>query len=56
VISFEKEVPFWSVYGHLPQGGAECFVDFSTEQDAHEFANKLLSIFPNLHKYGLTYT
>ena len=49
-----KDAQFWSVYGHLPEGGVECFEDFKTEQEASAFAEKLLSMFPNLRKYGLT--
>jgi len=44
---------FWSVYGHLPEGGVECFEDFPSEQEALDFANQLLGLFPNLHKHGL---
>lgn len=48
-----NEAQFWSVYGHLREGGVECLEDFYTEQEAAEFANTLLSMFPNLHKHGL---
>ena len=49
-----REAQFWSVYGHLPEGGVECLEDFPTEQEATAFAEHLLSLFPNLRKYGLT--
>jgi len=45
---------FWSVYGHLPVGGVECLEDFRSEQEATAFAECLLSLYPNLHKNGLT--
>ena len=48
------EAQFWSVYGHLREGGVECLEDFDTEQEAASFAKELLSLFPNLRKYGLT--
>ena len=52
-VDHPKDAQFWSVYGHLPEGGVECFEDFKTEQEANAFAEKLLSMFPNLRKYGL---
>lgn len=42
------EAHFWSVYGHLIQGGIVCFDDFATEADANHFATKLCSIYPHL--------
>ncbi len=48
-----QEAQFWSVYGHRPEGGVECLEDFDTEQEASDFANRLLSLYPNLQKYGL---
>lgn len=50
-----EEAHFWSIYGHLTEGGVECLEDFSTEDEALAFAERLLSVYPNLHKYGLTY-
>jgi len=48
-----KDAQFWSVYGHLREGGVECLEDFKTEQEATAFAEQLLSLFPNLGKFGL---
>ena len=48
-----QEAKFWSVYGHMPEGGVECLEDFPTKARAEDFAGSLLSIFPNLHKHGL---
>jgi hypothetical protein len=50
-----RDAHFWSVYGYLPESGVECFDDFMTEQEATAFAEKLLSMFSNLRKYGLTH-
>jgi len=55
-VSDPEEAKLWSIYGHLPEGGVECLEDFTTRQEACEFAYKLLNIFPTLRKYGLTYT
>lgn len=51
-----QEAQFWSVYGHLPEGGVECLEDFDKEQEASDFANMLLKLYPNLLKYGLMWT
>lgn len=48
-----KQAHFWSVYGHIPEGGVECLEDFDTGKEALNFANRLLRIYPNLSKYGL---
>ena len=48
-----SDAQFWSVYGHLPEGGVQCLEDYDTEQEASAFAEQLLSLFPNLHKHGL---
>ncbi len=50
-----QEAHFWSVYGHLPEGGVECLEDFATEQEAIAFSKQLLSIYNVLHKHGLVY-
>ena len=39
---------FWSVYGHLVDGGLECFEDFPTEAEADAFAASLVADFPQL--------
>ncbi len=44
-----QEAHFWSVYGHLNEGGLECFEDFDTEDQANTFAEMLLSAYPHLH-------
>ncbi len=44
---------FWSVYGHLSGQGVECLEDFPTEQEAVDFAEQLLSLYPNLKVHGL---
>lgn len=43
-----EEAHFWSVYGHLKEGGLECFEDFETEEKAEAFAAKLLAAYPHL--------
>jgi len=48
-----QEAQFWSVYGHRYEGGVEYLEDFDTEQEASDFANGLLKLYPNLQKYGL---
>jgi hypothetical protein len=48
-----QDAHFWSVYGHLPVGGVECLEDFPSEQEAMDFANHLLAIYPNLRKHWL---
>jgi hypothetical protein len=40
-------------HGHLPEADVECLEDFDTEQEAVEFSQRLLSLFPNFRKYGL---
>ena len=42
------EAHFWSVYGHLKEGGLECFEDFATREEAETFAEKLQSVYPHL--------
>ena len=48
-----EEAQFWSVYGHLVEGGVECFEDFPTEAEARAFAEKLLEAYPHLRTFGL---
>ena len=43
---------FWSLFGHLREGGVECFEDFSSEPEALEFARKLYQEYPNLRTQG----
>lgn len=49
----EHEAHFWSVYGHLREGGIECLEDFETESAARTFAEHLLTAYPHLRKFGL---
>ena len=44
------EAHFWSVYGHLKEGGIECFEDFPTQTLARVSADQLLEIFPHLRE------
>jgi hypothetical protein len=44
---------FWSVYGHLSEGGVLCIEDFETEGSARRFAGQLLGTYPHLLKFGL---
>ncbi len=37
-----EEADFWSVYGHLIEGGVECIDDFAAEAQAERFASQLL--------------
>lgn len=48
-----EQAHFWSIYGHLIEGGARCFDDFATEEEAREFAGKLLKAYPHLREFGL---
>lgn len=48
------EAQFWSVYGHLSEGGVECIEDFETEEQAQSFAAALLEAYPHLGKYGIS--
>lgn len=48
-----QDAHFWSVYGHLREGGVECLEDFPSEAEARTFADRLLATFPNLRKYGI---
>lgn len=41
---------FWSVYGHLKNGGLTCLEDFATEGEAIAFAEKLYRSYPHLHR------
>lgn len=47
------EAQFWSVFGHLKEGGVVCFEDFETEAPARLFAEELLAAWPHLRTYGL---
>ncbi len=49
-----EEADFWSIFGHLTEGGAEYFEDFGCEEDARAFAAKLLKVYPHLNEFGLT--
>jgi len=44
---------FWSVYGHLKEGGVLCLEDFASEAEGRAFAKTLLDTYPNLRTYGL---
>ena len=44
---------FWSVFGHLIEGGSTCFDDFGSEEEAREFAAELLKAYPHLEKFGI---
>ena len=44
------EAEFWSVFGHLIEGGLECFEDFATEAEAQAFAVKLREVWPHLRE------
>jgi hypothetical protein len=48
-----EEADFWSVYGHLREGGVLCLEDFTTEAEARAFAETLLSAWPWLHAHGI---
>lgn len=48
------EAEFWSVYGHLIEGGVECLEDFETEGQADLFASRLLATHPHLNKHGIS--
>ncbi len=48
-----SEAHFWSVYGHLKEGGVLCIEDFATEAEGRAFANTLLDAYPHLRTYGL---
>jgi hypothetical protein len=48
-----EEADFWSVYGHLTEGGVLCLEDFTTEAKARAFAETLLSAWPWLHAHGI---
>jgi hypothetical protein len=50
-----SEAKFWTVYGHFPHGHAECIEDFTTEDEAHDFANDLLNICSNLRIRGISF-
>lgn len=47
------EAQFWSVYGHLKEGGVLCLEDFESEAQARDFANRLLDEWPHLRTFGL---
>lgn len=47
------EAQFWSVYGHLKEGGVLCLEDFPSETEARAFAQTLLSAWPHLRIFGL---
>ena len=49
-----EDAHFWSVYGHLKEGGMTCLEDFPTEQEAVAFAEHLLQAYPHLREYGLS--
>lgn len=49
----EHEAHFWSVYGHLIDGGVDCIDDFPTQAAAQRFAAQLLDVWPHLRKFGL---
>lgn len=49
-----EDAHFWSIYGHLIEGGVECFDDFPNEAKARTFAQRLLEVYPNLRKHGLS--
>lgn len=38
----ESEAHFWSVYGHLPEGGIECLADYRTREFAEEIQQLFL--------------
>lgn len=42
----DENPQFFSVYGHLKEGGCECFGDFSTRDLANQYARELSA------KYG----
>ncbi|MCB1094686.1 MAG: hypothetical protein KDN22_03810 [Verrucomicrobiae bacterium] len=48
-----EEADLWSVFGHLVEGGLECFGDFPTEAEATSFALLVLNAYPHLNKFGL---
>lgn len=48
-----QEAQFWSVYGHLREGGVLCLEDFETEAAARRYAHNLLADWPHLHTFGL---
>lgn len=43
-----EEADFWSVYGHLKEGGVDCLEDFPTQEEAETFAARLRSAYPHL--------
>ena len=47
------EAQFWSVYGHLIEGGVLCFEDFPSQAAARAFAETLLAAWPHLRTFGL---
>jgi len=47
------EAEFWSVYGHLKQGGVSCFEDFAAVAEARAFAERLLAAWPHLRMFGV---
>ena len=49
----EHEAHFWSVYGHLIDGGVDCIDDFPARAAAQRFAAQLLDVWPHLRKFGL---
>lgn len=51
-----NEADFWSVYGHLRLGGAECLADFNTVSEAEAFAQSLLRAHPHLREFSLLKT
>jgi hypothetical protein len=48
-----SEAHFWSVYGHLKEGGVLCIEDFATEAEGRAFAMTLLDTYVHLRTYGL---
>jgi len=48
-----SEAQFWSVYGHLKEGGVLCIEDFATEAEGRAFARTLLDTYAHLRTYGL---
>ena len=48
-----EDAHFWSVYGHLKEGGMTCFEDFATKEEAIAFAEKLLPAYPHLQELGI---
>lgn len=48
------EAHFWSVCGHLKEGGMTCLQDFATEVEAIAFAKRLLRSYTQLQVYGLS--